>query len=418
MQSIFSKNTGMFFVVVMCIVLEMLPIIRYYPNHLLFGGRVIVVMLFFTICLKKHFYDFNKYFSIFILIFIVESLVYCNHFIKFFTFESYIIRAMIDFVYMMMGNYFYKYSTKKDKEHILDIVIIIIVTTSITTLMGIIDNPLAVRALGNGGFGLENSEKFYYGKNIASWGMVYAFSFILPCIVVRIKKERSIILVLSLIVIELMILSSQIMFAILLSLLIIGFSFFCLTSYKKILTMFCIAAACLTIIYNFRDDIFFFAMDILAYVGNEQSAQRLGLVYTLLDSGEATGDADARFDLYMTSFITFLDNPLLGFDDSNEAGLRNIGGHSQIFDLLASVGLFLGGIWIGCLLYLCIKISNCINNNEIKFIFLLNVLCFLGLMLVNPTVLNPEMYLAVSLLPSLIDDKSVCLRTDIKNNKE
>ena len=266
-----------------------------------------------------------------------------------------------------------------------------------------IDFPLAVRSLGNGGNTLIFDSLFYYGKNMAGWGMVYGFAFLLPSLVINYKKTKKIIFLIAVIISEIMIISSQIMFAILFSILLLYVSIFEIKKYTRIITIVCLLLAVLGIVFSFREDIFLVLMDIFSNIGNETTTLRLSQIYMLLDSGVATGDADARFELYMMSFNTFLDNPIFGYDESGEIMYKNIGMHSQILDLFASVGALFGGCWIGIFFYLIFDLLKSILDDRVRFMFVIYIALLFILMVLNPTVFDPEIFLLVFLMPSFVD---------------
>lgn len=391
-------------IVAFFIIIEYLPIMKLLPNHLYYGSRIIFVAIFFIIVAYKNFKDFTQYFMLFFISIVVETYIYTHNFTRLFVYEAYIIPAMLCFAYMMIGDYFYKNSSRFDKNIIYHIFIILAMVTSITTLNGLSYDPFAVRALGNGGAGLLYDNTFYYRLNVATWGIIYGFTFLLPALVIRFKRERKLITLITIVLVELVILSSQIMFAIIFSFMLLFVSMFNMTSTKKIITISCFVAFSAIALYSFREDVFFLSMDVLSSLGNEKTALRLSQVYTLIDSGVATGDADARFDLYMMSLNTFLDNPILGFDDSTEILHKNIGNHSQIFDMLAASGFIFTGLWIASLIFLIKRIAVSIRSREVKIYYYMISIVFFILLFLNPMVFNPGLFYVLSLLPSFFPD--------------
>ncbi len=398
-----SKNIGISLIVAFFLMLEYLPVIKLLPNHFYFGIRIFLTILFFVITIKNNFFEFKKYIAIILIAVGIETLVYFDNFIRILRYDAYIIPAMLCFIYATMGTYFYKYSSRSCKKFILYFIVILTLITSVTTLNGLIDFPLAVRSLGNGGNTLIFDSLFYYGKNMAGWGMIYGFVFLLPSLVINYKKTRKIIFFITIIISEVMIISSQIMFAILFSILLLYVSIFEIKTYTKMIMIICLLLVIFGIVFSFREDIFLMIMSFFSNVGNEKSALRLSQLYMLFDSGMATGDADARFELYMMSFNTFLDNPIFGYDESGEIMYKNIGMHSQILDLFASVGGVLGGCWIGIFFYLIFDFVKSILDDRVRFMFVIYIALLFLLMFLNPTVFDPEIFLLVFLMPSFVD---------------
>lgn len=384
---------------------EFLSITKLLPNYLYFGLRLVLIIMFLVCSLKKNNKEFKRYFYICVTIFIVESFEYINNFSRFIRFEAHIIPTVLCFGYAMLGNYIYKYMHLKYKIIISYIVTMLAIVTSITTLIGLVDDPFAVRALGNGNAGMLYDTSFYYMKNMASWGMVYSFVFLLPALVHNYQSSREKIFLFATIVTEVMIISSQIMFAIIISIGLLFFSIFNISLHKDVAKITIAIFVFYMLFFIFKEDLFFSVMDVLSNIEYDKIALRFTQVYLLVDSGIATGDADARFDLYMTSINTFLENPLFGYDESREIMYKNIGMHSQIFDLLAAVGLFLGGVWIVALLYLILDIIYTIFDEKVRELFVVIVISLFILMLLNPVEHNPEIFLMIFILPSIMNVK-------------
>mgnify|MGYP001487187633 CR=1 FL=1 len=81
---------------------------------------------------------------------------------------------------------------------------------------------------------------------------------------------------------------------------------------------------------------------------------------SLLEGGESNSSVGYRIVLYFRSLSTFLENPLIG---NLRFSYNKIGAHSQILDLLAQFGLFIGSCIIYNILYLPFKILKKINKN-------------------------------------------------------
>ncbi len=103
----------------------------------------------------------------------------------------------------------------------------------------------------------------------------------------------------------------------------------------------------------------------------------LGLL-SLLEGEESNSSVGYRIVLYIRSLSTFLENPLIG---NLRFSYDKIGAHSQILDVLAQFGLFIGSCIIYSILYLPFKILKKIKKNhkldiKIAIISLIIVLIF------------------------------------------
>ena len=129
-----------------------------------------------------------------------------------------------------------------------------------------------------------------------------------------------------------------------------------------------------------------------------------------MDTGIAGGDVAGHSDLYMTSFYTFLDNPIIGYDASSDFFRLHVGFHSQILDLLAVTGLFGIAPLFMIFTYLVYYVYSLINNKLIKNLFMLEIIFIVFLMFLNPTYYASGIYLMIFIAPALMkaDDRLDC----------
>ena len=84
-------------------------------------------------------------------------------------------------------------------------------------------------------------------------------------------------------------------------------------------------------------------------------------IFSLIEGGEANSSVGYRIELYFRSISTFFENPLTG---NLRFSYDKIGAHSQILDVLAQFGLFIGSCIIYSILYLPFKILKKIKKKS------------------------------------------------------
>ena len=199
------------------LILECLPIMHVLSNTYLFGIKIILLFWFLILVLRRNLMDFIRFSFILIMSFIINTMAWSYCYSTYMNYPAFISQAMLCWGYMIIGIYICKYASNNCRNKILNYLICIVSLTAVTTMLGIKDDPFAVRALGNGEVGLIHDSVFYYMRNIASWGIAYSYAFILPLLIYKYKARRELKYLLIFILVELMVICSQIMFAILIS---------------------------------------------------------------------------------------------------------------------------------------------------------------------------------------------------------
>lgn len=293
--------------------------------------------------------------------------------------------------------------------------------TAITTLIGLMLYPLAARELGRGST-YDGSNEFathvetYRRLNIASWSQVYGMVFILPVALLIWKNKRECFFFVFGLVLFVMLMASQLTFAVLLAtILTIALVFlkgkstkaFIITSVAIIIGLAVLINldAVLSIIIEFTE-----AMK-LDFLSTKLNDLKVLLVYK-----DAVGDANSRAELYQVSLSTFMGSPLYGLLLSGKATLKTIGYHSEFFDVLGSFGL------VGLLVT---TIAFCgygyfVNKHghefrrELRFIFI----GFVALFVFNPVFGSPQIFAGAFLYPLLASRYMQLERFSWLKNKE
>ena len=136
---------------------------------------------------------------------------------------------------------------------------------------------------------------------------------------------------------------------------------------------------------------------------NQETLQRrIQEIYyvTKMNSTSTFSDVYLRQEVYRKSWILFLDNPLIGGWFNS-----NIGGHSEILDLMGSMGLF--GILFLLIILWTIKCGINPYYSELearnKRIIKLMLLAMLMLIFLNPVLSSKEIGMAVFIVLLFID---------------
>ena len=372
-------------------ILQVLAIGGFVFGLLLSGKEKLVVLFIFFVCLT--------------LVYFIGTWSYKM------SVMSYCFNAICCWVYCIGGLFFLIYDNEKKGELLIFLVVLISTITAVTTILGVMQYPLAVRDLGKGDYLTDATKYLYRRMNIAGWSQMYGMVFVLPSIITFYKKNHSKILVLSLVVCEISIIFSQLTFAMLLSVFVIFFSIFKPSRKKRysVLEMIFIEVILLSIL--FLEEIIKFASGFVQSFGFSTLSMKLLDLYHLIAMGRSVGDAAARFDLYSVSLHTFFEYPIGG---AFLAGMRSkdlVAYHSEFFDLLGYFGI-LGLILMVIFSTKYVRLMNKKSLKDSKYILCLLFLAFIAIFIFNPVFYSPQIFLGTFLLPSLFANK--IYRKDMK----
>ena len=141
-------------------------------------------------------------------------------------------------------------------------------------------------------------------------------------------------------------------------------------------------------------------VDITTKTNFDTLSIKLQDLYNLLQYKTSTGDALARFDLYGTSINTFLKYSMGGSIISNVDPITSFGHHSDFFDLLGCFGL--PGILVMCIL--TGTYFHIVNKRfrKVPQEVILMFIAFISMMIFNPVLYSPQIFLGGFLLPILL----------------
>lgn len=299
---------------------------------------------------------------------------------------------------MIIGLLVYNMSSDQ-KTLILDLYIVLETFTSITTIVGLVQNPEASRMLA-----LYDSRysELYYAMNIGGYIFVYCAVIFFPLLFYKFRYDRKkrFFYLFSLIINSIMIILSQYTIAILLFFVCIALLLY---SRNKIISIVMILAMLPVLVIG--NDI---AITILQWIrglgflSNSYSLlTRIDELIVILRYGGLVGDSLGRANVYQMSINAFIQNPISG-------GLFNpqkLGGHSAIFDYLGATGI-LGFFFFVLLLHRHLKLITRIYNHTKSYGYI--IMSFFIFILIS--IVNTSFFflfgIVAYMIPFLVDNSS------------
>lgn len=384
------------------VVCEFLPITRLIPTVLLTAGKFLAAVVFFM-----HVYLNDKkmaiqFIVILCIVFSVNLLAFYKCWCNYTTFGAFMVYNMLCWLYMEIGIYLLHYASKPNKIAIRNTILLLVFITAITSIISVQTVPTAIRELGNGSMNIKNMGPSLYLRNTSTWGELYAMVFLLPYIILWLKRKKNVILFIIIMVMEACVIESQITTALLLSLFFLVFLLRKPFSIKEIIVILGVLIIGSSFFIIYASELFFWLHDLVSATKNSMLTLRISQLQMLFSSGIATGTISGRFELYYISLNTFLMNPLIGFEGNIMRDFSYIGLHSQIFDLMAAVGL-LGFVPLCISFKLLIqKVSQLIQDEEKRKYFFMTIVMLVLLMFINPVYYASGIFISVFWGPSII----------------
>lgn len=216
--------------------------------------------------------------------------------------------------------------------------LILFIINCITSFIGVYFNPSAARALTNALKSTEAIEEDIYlsKRNISSIYLFQSLVVIAPIFIFMVKKKiKTFWAITAVILIFIAILKASFTISLLLLMAGIGLSLIYVKG---------IAGKVLLVLFSFIlvllpwSSIFGYLSDV---IDNSYISTRLHDLSVYFSEGNITGTVSARFNVYISSFMTFIRHPFgIGAHYSYNKLENGIGYHSQILDDLARYGVF------------------------------------------------------------------------------
>ena len=417
-----TSDNIMLFAIVLLVLLTCLPITMCLPG-IARNLLQIIAMASFFIGLAKS--KDKSMMALFILIVAIMGLrVY-----EVWQYKSGLVSCVFN-VYSGWAFAFYGFSLYKenDKEKCRKIFLFLIILLSIvaiTTIIGIQKYPLAVRELGRktaSYSGLRGDDfsalKFEYRiMNIAGWNLLYGMVYVVPAVLYSFMKSKKKYLLVSMFLIELCIVFSQLTFAVLLSIALIVMCVVRPSMHKHVFAL----DAILVMIGIFAvinlDSIVLLMVTITGGMGMVMLSNKLNDLFLLLN-GVNSGDALSRTEVYSKSLEVFEKHPVFGQSIYGIPGPDMFSFHSDFFDMIAYYGLF--GLLltvIGIVIYYRF-ISRTSAPKWLTFVLFMG---FLGMYVFNPVWYSPQIFIGTFMMPALLsvilpESEGINTSADLKSN--
>lgn len=397
-----------------CVILTIrmfLPFTMALPTIIRYGllGIQLVCLFFALVCDKKLANSFLKTIPFFVAICIMYSWR------RFEVYEIDIVDSVIAVVHFFFpiwcGLFFLKNPIKHLSEKLIRLLIICVVVTGITTIIGFSVYPEAARDLSTG---MGEASYALNAKNIASFGISYALVNVIYFSIIKMKDRKSNKIWLLLFVLFMSYVVLRMQFTIAIIFLAVTFVIALVTKKSRRIVLFVLIIGLgflikmnnliptlLSTLYYFTSS---HGFETVAWkIMNINNYYEGNLLYATSVNG--------RLDAYSISLTGFLKHPILG-----NALLGNlsetIGMHSEILDFMSAFGILGGIVLVGFFVAIYRKYGRVCrplslkNNAHMRYMFILLIM----MSLLNQIIIAPEMAYAFFLLPILY------LRSSIDKN--
>jgi len=254
----------------------------------------------------------------------------------------------------------------------------IIAITAMFTIPVVLKDPLAARrmVIFANDIDIVAAQQFQK-QGIASFGLIHAFPFLCPLLVLHIKTGRNylfkIFSAVVLLVTYLMIVKVSFAIPLILSTFAIVYAFILTENKRRNLVIGVVMICALSVLLN--KDLVTFSLDIInrSFFDDTPISEKIDDIILSIEYKQSDGQVSDRGDLYKKSWHTFFESPIYGNLDKTNAG-----GHAYFVDRLAYFGLF-GVLPFFIFLFFAIKRSLLNINREMRLHYILGVASFIFL---------------------------------------
>ncbi len=391
----------MYFSVIILVLLSAFPIAQMLPGVIRKSAQILSVLLFWIGSFATKRRTKNNIVIITLIVFL--QLFYFGTWAwHYMTFNQYAFNTITICIFISYGTYildlnddYYYYKS------LFDLTVFAVIVTAITTIIGLIQYPLSVRELGKTAGYLEQSVRNnYLLHNISTWPQLYGTTFISPFFLLLYRDTHQKKFLLFWICCELMIVASQLTYALLFSFMI---PFVILqkkvSNFRQIFLKAFVLTIVAVLIIN-GDRVLRWLINMFNNAQYSTLASKLYDLYVFLFMGRTIRDAGLRFQDYGMSFSTFLAHPIGGLFLEQKNGGSYLGFHSDVLDIMGYFGI-IGLIFLILLsrLYCRYVSKSCKSNKRTYYI----IFAFYGLILfLNAMLFSPMVALGVFVLPTLV----------------
>lgn len=311
---------------------------------------------------------------------------------------SFSTRFLLFFVPLFIALFLFekKYYPSDEVWRILNLVLLI---TIITTIIGNYRYPEVSRLLA--GAANEEETYFYYKQNIGGYSFVYSSVLYFPYILRNfgsMKRIDKVINIACAIGVWVLVLECAYTLALIILLIETVLLIVFKVKHKKVVALI-IATFCLFFLL-FKASFAQLFYKIASYFiekGDLLVAERISGIGDILSGAKLDGDTAARLNLYEISFQSFLSNPIFGGLFSS----ANLGGHSELLDLLGATGI-IGFIILLVIFLVFIKTTSKKVLTEDRYIFYISIFAILFFMITDTVFASTSVGLVVFLSPCLV----------------
>ncbi len=222
------------------------------------------------------------------------------------------------------------------QKRLATLVLVMFLVTTVTSLVGVINNPSAARTLAYAANDIQED----LAIRMMNIGGIEFFQGLVICVPILIsfvyrRKYRVLSIILTVLILAAL-LSASFTIALIMFFVALALSYLAnQTTVKKYLVISVLLIALLVIPWSAL------LSQLASAISNEKVSERLQSIATALSTGYIGGDLKSRLQVYMVSLETFLKNPFgLGPYYTYVTMQNGIGYHSQVLDDLARYGIF------------------------------------------------------------------------------
>ena len=396
-----SKNM-LFMGVELLLIVTLLPITQCFPSIVRWMLQILSISMFLIgLALHKDLRYLAEYF-----ICVLFAVVYVYNVWKFNqSIVTCLFNVMAAFAFAFYGVIAIKIKDMNlYHKRVMNTTIILTIITSITTIVGLQQFPLAVRELGRVDSGYSTSGqafldlKFKYKlMNIASWSIVYGIVFTVPWFLNQLREKKSIKYAIGLIIVLFCLLKAQLTIGLIIATMLVFFSFYQpgLKTKDVVRTVVILLIGVVLILLG---------DEILMAVVAISSSRNLGMISNKLQDllclmqGNQTGDVLARFERYTRSLYIFLEHPFMGLSIHGVSQNGLFGNHSDFLDLIGYYGIF--GIVV--LTFMIRSYGKNVIQSQVitdKWRVIVPFLAFILAFILNPVWYSPQVFATAIMLP-------------------
>lgn len=317
---------------------------------------------------------------------------------------AYVYYCFAGLVFLFGGLVLYNSTNEALVRRLFLLITVIFLVTSITTIIGLNIYPLAARELGrptsyDPTVDAETYRKVYRSINIAGWGQVYGMLFGIPVSIMVWKRRRKPLFLVLCILLSVLMVLSQLTFAVLLATGFIVASLMITSKKKRTIAVWILFFVAAVIFLTNMDYFLTLVVNWSKEAGFRFLTLKLNDLRTLLVDQNAVGDASERSELYGRSIETFLNDPLFGLLLTGQADPTQLSFHSEFLDIAGGLGI----IGLSAVIISFVRYFSFIKKigNETKKYLIIIFAGFIILFILNPVFHSPPILAGAFLYPLL-----------------